>query len=244
MGTPARHLVARLSVLAVLGALGLSILAGPARAERILQGFFAGTSADGGILLARGHQDISGSTLVHLAGVVVPGKALSSFNKYSARVLGGNLLMVRVLQQEARIGMISGLLGEITILAGDRRINFNKQALVDGYGLLQRDDRRFASWEKYENTGRTRQVGIWSIGAPRWPIPELPRSPLPSAGSGVDRESVLSRYGMPSHTNRVTVPDNYNLTYHVYITDFYMREGLVFIYRDGLLVNKQSTVER
>jgi len=213
----------------------------PAGAQQGVQGFFAGTSADGGILLAHSHHDLSASTVVHLAGVVVPGRALSSFNKYCSKVLGGNLLMVQVHQQQGRVGFISGVLAEITILAGSRRINFNKQVLVDGYGMLAREDRRFASWEKYENTGRGRGVGIWSLGAPTWPIPEIPRAPVAEAGAGSDRERVISQYGLPDHSNRVTVPDRYSFrSYHFYITDFYMREGLVFIYRDGILVNKQT----
>jgi hypothetical protein len=240
MGPRTRYRVTFVTALILLGMVGLLAPAGLAQGG--LQGFFAGTSADGGILLAYNHHDISASTLVHLAGVVVPGRALSSFNKYCSRVLGGNLLIIQVHQQEGRVGFISGVLAEITILAGQRRINFNKQVLVDGYGMLQREDRRFSAWEKYENTGRSRQVGIWSLGAPTWPIPEIPRAPAADASAGSDRERVFSKYGMPDHTNRVTVPDHYSFaSYHLYITDFYMREGLVFIYRDGRLVNQQAT---
>ncbi len=230
--------------LALLVALVLLAPQGPARAQKSLQGFFAGNSADGGILLAQSHQDISASILVRLAGVSIPVKALSSFNKYCSKVLGGNLLMVRVHQHQGRAGFISDLQAEITILAGNRRINFNKQALVDGYAMLDRREPRFASWEKYENTGRSRRVGIWSIGNPRWPVPEIPGDPAASEGAGSDRERIFQKYGMPDRTTRISVPDRYSYrTYHFYITDFYLREGLVFIYRDGRLVNEQPMSE-
>jgi len=216
----------------------------PARAQKGLQGFFAGNSADGGILLAQNHHDISASILVRLAGTSIPVKALSSFNKYCSKVLGGHLLMVRVHQNQGRAGFISDVQAEMTIVAGSRRINFNKQALVDGYAMLDRRDPRFAGWEKYENTGRERRVGIWSIGSPRWPVPDIPNSQVASSDGGSDRERIFRKYGMPDRTNRISVPDRYAYrSYHFYITDFYLREGLVFIYRDGQLVNEQPMSE-
>lgn len=224
-----------------------ALLALPARAQNVgsIQGFFAGTSADGGVFLAQSHQDLSGSMLIRLAGVTIPGKALSSFNRYCSKVLGGHLLMIKVYERQGEIKFMPSYSGEITVVAGDKRINFNKQILVDGYGMLRRDDPRFSAWEKYENTGRQRRVGIWSIGQPTWPIPQIPRVPQQATAQGTDRDRTISQYGLPDHTNRVTIPDNYSvISYHLYITDFYLREGLVFIYRDGKLVNKQPYVER
>lgn len=210
-----------------------------------IQGFFAGTSAEGGIFLAQSHQDLSGSILIRLAGVTIPGKALSVFNNYCSKVMGGHLLMVKVYDRLGEVKFMPTYTGEITIVAGDKRINFNKQALADGYGMLRREDARFSAWEKYENMGRQRKVGIWSIGRPNWPIPKVPRVPAAATAQGTDRDRIISQYGLPDHTNRVTIPDNYSIiSYHLYITDFYLREGLVFIYRDGKLVNKQPMVER
>lgn len=199
--------------------------------ETGLQGFFAGTTPEGAIFLAQSHQDLSGSLLIRPAGVVVPTKASNAYNKYCSQVLGGRLLTVRVYGAS---GPISS--GEITIVAGDKRINFNKQLLADGYATLNRDDARFAGWEKYEAMGKQRKVGVWAAGKPVWPIPKLPGSTT----GGTDRERIIKENGQPDHTNRTTVPDNESITsYHTYITDFYFQQGLVFIYRDGKLVNKQ-----
>lgn len=234
-----------LALLLVVGVL-LALPALPVEAQSGgIQGFFAGTSADGGIFLAQSHQDLSGSMLINLAGVTLPGKALSSFNKYCSKVLGGHLLMIKVYERRGEVKFMPSYSGEITIIAGDKRINFNKQVLVDGYGMLKRDDARFSAWEKYENTARGRKVGVWSIGTPKWVIPTIPRVPPQATAQGTDRDRIISQYGLPDHTNRVTIPDNYSIiSYHLYITDFYLREGLVFIYRDGKLVNKQPYVER
>ena len=73
---------------------------------------------------------------------------------------------------------------------------------------------------------------------------ELPPAlvePAPEGGTAVtDRDKMMQKYGLPDHTTRTLIPDNYSiLQYHLYITDIYLRQGLVFIYRDGKLVNKQ-----
>ena len=245
MGGRFHRLLLMVVTLALAAGLGVSTGTRPGEAQGGIQGFFAGTSADGGLFLAQSHQDLSGSMQIKLAGVTIPGRALSSFNKYCSKVLGGHLLMLKVYERQGEVKFMPTYLAEVTILAGDRRINFNKQALVDGYGMLKRDDPRFSAWEKYENTARGRKVGVWSIGTPRWPIPEIPRVPAQGTTQGTDRDRIIGQYGLPDHTNRVTIPDNYSvISYHLYITDFYLREGLVFIYRDGKLVNKQPYVER
>lgn len=204
--------------------------------ETGLQGFFAGTTPEGAIFLAQSHQDLSGSLQIRPAGVIVPTKASNAYNKYCSQVLGGRLLTVRVYGAS---GPISS--GEITIVAGDKRINFNKQLLADGYATLNRDDPRFSGWEKYETMGKQRKVGVWAVGKPVWPIPKLPGT----SSEGTDRDRILKDFGQPDHTNRTTVPDNESITsYHTYITDFYFQQGQVFIYRDGKLVNKQPYRER
>ncbi|GMU52150.1 MAG: hypothetical protein AMXMBFR33_12960 [Candidatus Xenobia bacterium] len=205
--------------------------------ETGLQGFFAGTTPEGAIFLAQSHQDLSGSLLIRPAGVTVPTKAANAYNKYCSQVLGGRLLTVRIY---GAAGPISS--GEITIVAGEKRINFNKQLLADGYATLNRDDPRFSGWDKYEAMGKQRKVGVWAVGKPVWPIPKLPTG---QTSGGTDRDRVIAQYGQPNHTNRTTVPDNESITsYHTYITDFYFQQGLVFIYRDGKLVNKQPYRER
>ncbi len=235
----------RLLLLALVILMACLVPTSQVEAQGGLQGFFAGTSADGAIFLAQSHQDLSGSMLIKLAGVTVPGRALSSFNRYCSSVLGGHLLMIKVYERHGEVKFMPTYSGVITIVTGGKNINFNKQLLVDGYGMLRRQDSRFTDWEKYENKGRQRKVGVWSLGAPRWPIPKIPRVAPESTAQGTDRDRIISQYGLPDHTNRVTIPDNYSIiSYHLYITDFYLREGLVFIYRDGKLVNKQPYVER
>ncbi|MCA9790414.1 MAG: hypothetical protein KC910_01410 [Candidatus Eremiobacteraeota bacterium] len=235
-----RLLLVGLTVLAAL-----MVPAGQVQAQGGLQGFFAGTSADGGIFLAQSHQDLSGSMLIKLAGVTIPGRALSSFNKYCSSVLGGHLLMIKVYERQNDVKFMPSYTGVVTIITGGKQINFNKQALVDGYGMLRRQDARFSSWEKYESKGRERKVGIWAVGAPHWPVPKIPHAAPESTAQGTDRDRIIAQHGLPDHTNRTTIPDNYSIiSYHLYITDFYLREGLVFIYRDGKLVNKQPYVER
>lgn len=73
--------------------------------------------------------------------------------------------------------------------------------------------------------------------------PAMPHGAAPSARS--DRDRIIARYGRPDHTTRVSVPDSYRaFRYHLYITDLYRRDDLVFIYRDGKLVDKQPYARR
>lgn len=200
--------------------------------------FFAGTTTSGNLFVATSPEDISGSHRIVLWGVKVPSRAESAFGKYVQKMLGGYLLHVRV-KRRTEGGSIPTLVGEIMIVQGSNYINFNKAVLRDGYGEITADAP--ASYQAFAGYARSKGLGIYSPGRPKWIIPAVVKEEAAAAGVITDRDKTIQQYGIPSYTNRTQIPDNYSiLQYHIYITDFYLNNGLVFIYRDGKLINKQT----
>ncbi|NDD30585.1 MAG: hypothetical protein EB084_20185 [Proteobacteria bacterium] len=225
------------TLVTVLAALLLTS-ASPADArDPLFSCFFAGTTTNGNIFVATSHEDISGSNRVVLYGVRIPPQAESAFGKYVQKMLGGYLLHVRV-KRRVEGGSIPTMVGEVMVVQGSTYVNFNKAVLRDGYGELANDAP--ASYQSFSQYARAKGLGIWASGRPRWIIPQVAREET-MTGAVTDRDKTIERYGIPNYTNRTQIPDNYSiLQYHIYITDFYLSTGQVFIYRDGKLVNRQA----
>ena len=214
-------------------------LALPAAAkDTLFSCFFAGTTTSGNLFVATSPEDISGSHRIVLYGVRIPPRAESAFGKYVQKMLGGYLLHVRV-KRPVNEGSIPTMQGEIMIVQGSSYVNFNKAVLRDGYGELASDAP--ASFAKFASYARSHGLGIWASGRPRWIVPTVTRDETAASGAVTDRDKTIQKYGIPSYTNRTQIPDNYSiLQYHIYITDFYLNLGQVFIYRDGKLINRQA----
>ncbi|MBM3461678.1 MAG: hypothetical protein FJX76_06210, partial [Armatimonadetes bacterium] len=208
--------------------------------DAIFSCFFAGTTTDGSLFVATSPEDISGSHRVKLWGVKPARKATSStaYNKYIQKMLGGYLLHVRI-KKRLEEKSIPAMVGEVMIVQGNTYQNLNKAILRDGYGEVTSEAP--ASYANFQSYAQRKGLGVWSTGRPRWILPELPREEVAMQGVITDRDKTIQQYGIPNYSNRTLIPDNYSiLQYHIYITDFYLREGQVFIYRDGKLVNKQA----
>lgn len=214
-------------------------LAPPAHArDPLFACFFAGTTTSGNLFVATSPDDISGSRRIVLYGVRIPPRAESAFGRYVQKMLGGYLLHVRV-KRSLGEGSVPTKQGEIMIVQGASYVNFNKAVLRDGYGELTADAP--PSYAAFASYARSRGLGIWASGRPRWIVPRIVHDESPSSGVVTDRDKTIQRYGIPSYTNRTQIPDNYSiLQYHIYITDFYINLGQVFIYRDGKLINRQA----
>lgn len=195
-----------------------------------------GTSADGKLLVSTGQSDV----LVDLAGVSVPPKALPAFRGYIQKVCGGHRLAVHpeeVLEESAVRRHYQATV--VVVTGSGKQICLNKQLLVDGYALAS------GRWEEYQEKGKARQVGLWSVGQPRWVVPKIPRTAPVASAEGTDRDRIIQMYGMPDFTRRDTEKDTHDVIgHHIMIRDFYVKQGLVFIYRDGRLLNQQPYVER
>ncbi len=200
---------------------------------------------DGRLILGDSQTTEPGTIIVNLDGIHIPPKAIKPFQKYIRKTLGGRQLVVKitkVLQESPTFRIYKGI---ILLPAGTKQINLNKQLLVDGYAVLQRDNRLAKNWVPYEDKGRQRKIGLWSLGTPRWIIPHLPRALPQATAQGTDRDRIIAMYGMPDFTRKLHEKDLEGvISYHIMIQDFYIKEGLVFIYRDGRLLNKQPYTER
>lgn len=200
--------------------------------------FFAGTTTSGNLFVATSPDDISGSSRVVLYGVRIPPVAESAFGRYVQNMLRGYLLHVRI-KKRLEGGTMPVMLGEIMIVQGSNYVNFNKAVLRDGYGDLAPGAP--ASYMPFARYARNKGLGFHSSGRPRWIIPQVAKDDPAMTGIMTDRDKTIEKYGVPSYTTRTQIPDNYSiLQYHIYITDFYLNVGIVFIYRDGKLINKQA----
>lgn len=206
--------------------------------DAVFSCFFAGTTTNGSLFVATSPEDISGSHRVDLYGVRVPPRAASAFNKYVQKMLGGYLLHVRI-KKRLDDKSIPAMVGEVMIVQGNSYINLNKALLRDGYAEL--GPGAPGSYRAFVAYAARKGLGYHSSGRPKWVVPNPPREDPASVGIVTDRDKTIERFGIPNYSNRTLIPDNYSiLQYHIYITDFYLREGQVFIYRDGKLVNKQA----
>lgn len=208
--------------------------------DAIFSCFFAGTTTGGNLFVATSPEDISGSHRVLLWGCTVPTQASSAFNKYVQKMLGGNLLHVRI-KKRIEEKSIPAMVGEVMIVQGNKYVNLNKALLRDGYAQLASGAP--ASYGRFYAYAQRKGLGVHhgAGSRPRWIIPEPPQEDPAASGIVTDRDKTIAQYGIPNYSNRTLIPDNYSiLQYHIYITDFYLRLGQVFIYRDGKLVNKQA----
>lgn len=232
-----RNLKLALAVLAALVALAYGGMSAAEARDPIFPCFFAGTTTNGNLFVATSPEDLSGSHRVVLYGVHIPPVAESAFGKYVQKMLGGNLLHVRI-KRRLEGGTMPTMLGEIMIVQGKSYLNFNKAVLRDGYGELSADAP--TSYQPFIRYAQSKGIGFHAAGRPRWIVPQMQHDDPVMADAITDRDKTIQQYGIPSYTNRTQIPDNYSiLQYHIYITDFYLNIGQVFIYRDGKLINKQ-----
>jgi hypothetical protein len=210
----------------------------PAQAkESVFSCFFAGTTTDGSLFVATSPDDISGSHRIVLYGVK-PTRTATAYNNYVQKMLGGYLLHVRV-KKQLDDRSIPAMVGEVMIVQGNSYVNLNKAVLRDGYGTPTAEAP--ASYRPFAAYAQRKGLGVYAAGRPHWILPVPPKDDPATAGAVADRDRTIERLGIPNYTNRTLVPDNYSvLQYHIYITDFYLREGQVYIYRDGKLINKQA----
>lgn len=240
--TPWGGLVARLRPWLVV--LGLIVaLAGLAEApavhaeDPVFSCFFAGTTTDGSLFVATSPDDLSGSHRVVLYGVH-PTRTNNAYNKYVQKMLGGYLLHVRI-KKHLDDRSIPAMVGEVMIVQGNSYVNLNKAVLRDGYGTLS--DEAPGTYRPFAAYAQRKGLGVYAQGRPHWILPAPPQQDAFLSGPIMDRDKTIERLGIPNYTNRTLVPDNYSvLQYHIYITDFYLRLGQVYIYRDGKLVNRQA----
>ncbi|MBI3926743.1 MAG: thermonuclease family protein [Armatimonadetes bacterium] len=223
----------------------LLTLAGAAESQQPFVGVLASTTMDGKLMLTTGQNLEHGTVAVDLAGVNIPPAAFKPLQEYCEKVLGGRQLLVEVTEVHEEAPGFRSCTGTVQFTAGSKKVNFNKQLLVDGYATMDRERPVDPSWERYEDKGRERRVGLWSNGKPRWVIPNIQRNLPKATAQGTDRDRIISMYGMPDFTRTDNGRDIHSpRSYPIEIKDFYLQEGLVFIYRDGRLVNQQPYAER
>ncbi len=122
---------------------------------------------------------------------------------------------------------------------GKVEICLNKQLLVDGYALVSPHPQVGPFWDRYQQKARSREVGLWSE-AGRWVVPKVVTERSFRPPGITDRDQVIERYGIPDFSRREKDRNpNAIMPYGQLIKDFYVRHGLVFIYRNGRLITKE-----
>ncbi len=212
----------------------------PALSAGTFQAQLRGTTLDGGLLVSSGIQDGPGNIRVNLAGIEIPPSAREHFASYCRKVLRDRPLMVQVLETEEETPAMRSYVAIVKVVApGGKTIHLNKQLLVDGYAVcdksaLGRDLGRF------ESAGQKRQVGLWSPGRSKWVSPKIGQTELKQHAQMTDRDRMIAKHGLPDFTRKERPKRIHSLSSNpLVIKDFYVRKGLVFIYRDGKLLNRQ-----
>lgn len=193
--------------------------------------------------------------VLKLRGVIIPVHAIPHAIRYTTSMSTGVPLTVRLYSTSGR-----EYLSEVLVHRDARKYNLNKTLLTCGFAYLDKGDAACKDWASYEASARRERRGIWSEGRARWPSYAAPRSaaprsaahrsaapangkrPLPAIGG--DRAAIIARYGYPDQTlnnyghamyvNGVYVPRS------LLVFDQYHRLGVIFIYRNGKLIEKQD----
>ncbi|MGE0492023.1 MAG: hypothetical protein AB7S38_22610 [Vulcanimicrobiota bacterium] len=200
----------------------LLVLATPAVAGQRFAATFANLAPNGQLVLKSKQGQ---AVAVSLAGLSVSPGVVAKLSDYCDGVLVGRALRVELVDPQARSGVVY-------FQVGPRWISLNKQLLVDGYATVTDSDP--LQLAGYQEKGRQRQVGLWGQ---RWVRPHLEDA----APQMTDRDRMIAMYGLPSFSRRNSEADQSGLvSYHVLIEDFYIEQGMVLRYRDGILLNKQA----
>lgn len=125
------------------------------------------------------------------------------------------------------------------------RVNLNTTLLLNGYARFN-GDVRYRDWMRFEERARKKAVGIWATGQGKR-LADIPpvRSDLSSKRpESLDRQEVISQYGLPdqtlnTYTHGARTLDGRYLIGNLYTFDAYYRLGVMMIYRNGVLVQKK-----
>ncbi|GEM_PF-2382739 len=185
---------------------------------------------------------------IGIAGIVIDPKARTSAYKYIGAFLEGFPLDIDLYLTPDETGYV----GIFKVMRQGKSFELNKNLVYLGYATCS-DDPRFTEYRQLETRARQRKVGIWSSGAPVWIMPKfvsdektLPRAPFSS-----DRSEIHAQYGRPDNSFRTGTGGYRNYSYggyrgdyypgNFYIFDYYYSKGLVFIYRNGKLMEKRNS---
>ena len=144
----------------------IAFLLAPAWAQSPISATLSGTTPEGNLVLSQtGQADL----VVDLAGIDVPPSARSRFSTYCKHVLADRPLTVEVVKTQD--GSCSGVV-KVRVPSG-KKMNLNKQLLVDGYAVVDTKSKLSARLSAYQAKGKERRVGLWSQGQAHWVVPRL-----------------------------------------------------------------------
>ncbi|MHC9538234.1 MAG: hypothetical protein AB9903_01800 [Vulcanimicrobiota bacterium] len=181
---------------------------------------------------------------IGIAGIVIHPSAKTAAYKYIGEFLGGFPLEIDIYLTPDETGYV----GIFKVMRLGKSYELNKNLIYLGYATCS-SDARFTDYRQFETKAKQRKVGIWNTGAPVWIMPKFvtegktPRAPFSS-----DRSEIHAQYGRPDNTFRTYTGGYRDYGYrrdyssgNFYIFDYYYSKSLVFIYRNGKLMEKRNS---
>lgn len=181
---------------------------------------------------------------IGIAGIVIHPSAKAAAYKYIGEFLSGFPLEIDIYLTPDETGYV----GIFKVMRLGKSYELNKNLIYLGYATCS-GDARFTDYRQFETRARQRKVGIWSAGAPVWIMPKfVAESKTPRAPFSSDRSEIHAQYGRPDNTFRTYTGGYRDYGYrrdysagNFYIFDYYYSKSLVFIYRNGKLMEKRNS---
>ena len=237
-----RHTAIILSALSVLA--GVMLFFGPpagAQEMRTISGvYFAGVFYDDRICVTQFRELSTDVEKIALAGLTITPEAKNAAHRYIDAFLGNMPVNIDLYLTKDQTGYV----GVFKSLRDDKSYELNKNLVYLGYATASGDP-RFSEYKTLEAKAKERQVGIWSPQKSVWIMPKFVEKKLPRLPFSSDRNEIHAQYGRPDSTFTMTTGGRgYAGEYYmgnIYVYDYYYRKGIVFIYRNGKLLEKKAS---